>query len=416
MATSKHIWVKGSSVPVVWSALGLLLMACTSSRSPSLVASGRDGIERRWMPPLVASDEELDARIRRVGTDACAADPAACVALASVVVAMATENDDFQIASIATDSGCSRGDSASCSVSRVIRELPRGASLETWKWRVLEAACIAAPTPECAGVTRWYLANNLAVAADLEGLGATMQVLCEGGSAHACGAVGDVAWLRGETLESLRWYERACDGVAAHGCWMTGWLWATGAAGSQDRTRAGRAFRDACNAGYARGCLWSAATLAQGWGHEQELYAAAVFMDHACVQGAASGCGNVIDSLRAYMEGASSRLRSDQFPRDRMECVAEPEACFSGAVQALIASRDVDAFGRVAEVTCQRSVYAACTYTETVRRLGHGSPRPAPDGVFRGSCSAGDYAACLALEFSGEALSLEGARRACARG
>lgn len=365
------------------------------------------------LPPLVASDQAVDRAVLRMGEDACAADPAACSSLAAAFIAMSTADDSFDIAAIAADSGCSRGDSASCEVAIALRAQPADASREARVWSVLLAACVARPSPECAGVTRWHLATGLGDPDALRRLGAALAPQCGDGSAPSCGAAGDVAWIARDSAEARAWYERGCEAGDGHSCWMLAWAWGSGAFGAQDRARSAARFREACYKGHARGCLWGASALAQGWGHEQELYIAAVLMDLACLRGDRAGCGNLGDSLHAYARGPQVRLRSSEFRLDRLDCVANSERCFYAALQHFVASRDVEALRRVADVTCQRGEYTACVTIEAFLRRGIGAGRPARDGVFDEPCERGEYSACLALEVVGAPWSPEGGQSAC---
>lgn len=392
-----------------------VLGCATPHRRAPDVATGGDSTGAP-LSPLVGDDESLDAIVLQVAADACAADANACSALASTYVAMATETDTFDLALMAADNGCSRGDSASCAIAVAVREQPADASLESSIWNVLLAACMARPTAECAGVTRWYLAQGSVEPTALRRLGAALEPACGRDTALACAAVGDVAWMDGRRTEAQVWYERGCDLNDGYSCWMLALAWGTGAFGAQDRARSAVAFGEACRKGYSRGCLWRASALSQAWGHDQETYAAGFLMDIACLRGERAGCGNVGDSLHGYTHGPQVRLRSSDFGLDRLECVADAERCFYVAMQEFIASRDVESLRRVADVLCQRGEYTACTYTETVRRLNLAAVRAAPEGVFVEPCRRGEYSACLALEHAGAPWSLNGAERACQEG
>lgn len=158
--------------------------------------------------PLVADDEALQVVVLQAAANACADDASACSALASMYVATATETETFDLALMAADDGCSRGDSASCATAGAIRELPTNASLESRIWHVLLVACTARPTAECAGVTRWYLS---------QGAGATQRIRL------ACGAGHPLACLQSWGLDSRGYdaVEFACGEGLALAC-LTG--------------------------------------------------------------------------------------------------------------------------------------------------------------------------------------------------
>lgn len=417
MRPKRFLAERGRPLTLVGLSLCWFLVSCAEPRPQVQSAAEVEGdAAETLLPPLVPSDEEVDRAVLRAATAACSADPAACTSLASALMAVGTPDESLSLARIAADSGCSRGDAASCEVADALNEPMEGTTLEARIWETLLAACVARASPECAGVTRWYLVSGTGDRLELERLGASLTGQCTLGAAAACGGAGDVAWIHRLPSDARALYERGCEGGDGQSCWMLAWGWGTGAFGAQDRARAAERFREACYKGHARACLWGASALAQGWGHEQELYVAGFLLDLACLRGEPAGCGNLGDSVHAYTHGAQARLRSSEFRLDRLECVANTERCFYAALQSFLASRDVEALRRVADVTCQRGEYAACITTEVVRRLNLGAVRPAPNGVFREPCERGEYGACLALESAGATWSLDGAQRACDRG
>ena len=131
---------------------------------------------------------------------------------------------------------------------------------------------------------------------------------CNGGVADGCFSLGFL-YANGQGVkqnyaQAAEWYEQACNGGSVTGCYNLGLLYDNGQGVEQSYAQAARLFEQACNGGAAKGCSGLGSSYKNGQGVKQNYAQAAKLYEQACNGGVVEGCFN-LGSL--YYNGQGKR-------------------------------------------------------------------------------------------------------------